>query len=172
MSAGRCRSTISKHVRAAFGVTINDVFVACCAGAVRRMLAERSFDSDSEPLVASIPLSRRPPDKMDGLGNYTAVDYVWLRSDIADPVERLQKCHEATSTMKDHFRDSEGGDLSSILAVLPPPAMQLLNKVIGAQGGKSGLMGNMVLSNVPGPPNTLYFGRSRVAQLVLDGPAF
>jgi WS/DGAT/MGAT family acyltransferase len=160
------------HARAAFGVTINDVFVACCAGAVRRLLVERGFDPDSEPLVASIPLSRRPPDKMDGLGNFTAVDYAWLRTDIADPIERLQKCHEAASTMKDHFRDSEGGDLSSILAVLPPPVMQLLNKIIGAKGGKSGLMGNMVLSNVPGPPQTLYFGRTRVANWFSMGQLF
>ncbi len=161
-----------KRVRAAFGVTINDVFLACCAGAVRRLLNERGFDPDGGPLVASIPLSRRGPENMDGLGNFTAVDFSWLRIDVADPVERLLKSHEAAEKMKEHFRDSEGGDLSSILGVLPPPGMRLLSKVVAAKGGKTGLMGNLVLSNVPGPRDTLYFGRTRVANWFSMGQLF
>lgn len=178
LSAGRryaCRSLPLedfKCVRAAFDVTINDVFVACCAGALRRLLSERGFDPDGGPLVASIPLSRRGPENMDGLGNFTAVDYLWLRTDVADPVERLRACHESATTMKEHFRESEGGDIGAILAVLPPPGMRLLNRVIASKAGKTGLLGNLVLSNVPGPSDTLYFGRTRVANWFSMGQLF
>ena len=146
-------------------MTINDVFLACAAGAVRRHLSQHNFAVDNEPLVAQIPMSRRPEEAMDGIGNYIAADYVRLRTDIADPVERLQKCHEAAVAMKEHFSASEGSDLASILALLPPYAMRLLNRVVGAKAAKGGgnaLAGNLVLSNVPGPPQTLYFGKTRL----------
>jgi WS/DGAT C-terminal domain len=148
------------------------VFVACCAGAVRRFLAERSYDPDRGPLVASIPLSRRGPENMDGIGNFTAVDYMWLGSDVADPVERLRKCHEAARAMKEHFVASEGGDIASILGVLPPPGARLLNRIIGSKQGRTGLMGNLVLSNVPGPPESLYFGSTRVENWFSMGQLF
>jgi diacylglycerol O-acyltransferase / wax synthase len=151
-----------KRIGAPFGFTVNDVFVSCCAGTVRRLLAERSYDPDRGPLVASIPLSRRGPENMNGIGNFTAIDYMWLRSDVADPVERLRKCHEAASVMKEYFKASEGGDLVSILGVLPPPGTWLLNRIIGSKQGRTGLLGNLVLSNVAGPPKPLYFGSTRI----------
>jgi diacylglycerol O-acyltransferase / wax synthase len=161
-----------KRIGATFGVTINDVFVACCAGAVRRFLADRSYDPDRGPLVASIPLSRRGPENMDGIGNFTALDYMWLRIDVADPVERLRQCHEAARAMKEHFKASEGGDLGSILGVLPPPAMRLLNRIIGSKQGRTGFFGNLVLSNVPGPPQPLYFGSTRIESWFSMGQLF
>jgi diacylglycerol O-acyltransferase / wax synthase len=128
LSLGRtyaCRSFALddfKRIGAAFGVTINDVFVACCAGAVRRLLADRSYDPDRGPLVASIPLSRRGPENMDGIGNFTAVDYMWLKIDVADPVERLRQSHEAARVMKEHFKASEGETLHRSSAFCRPPA--------------------------------------------------
>jgi WS/DGAT/MGAT family acyltransferase len=178
LSHGRtyvCRSFVLddfKRIGAAFGFTINDVFVACCAGAVRRLLADRSYAPDRGPLVASIPLSRRGPENMDGIGNFTAVDYMWLRIDVADPVERLRLSHEAASVMKEHFKASEGGDMASVLGVLPPPGTRLLNRIIGSKQGRTGLMGNLVLSNVPGPPQPLYFGSTRIQNWFSMGQLF
>jgi diacylglycerol O-acyltransferase len=168
LSPGRtyaCRSFALddfKRIGAPFGFTVNDVFVACCAGAVRRLLADLSYDPDRGPLVASIPLSRRRPENMDGIGNFSAADYLWLRIDVADPVERLRRSHEAASVMKAHFKASEGGDLVSILGVLPPAGTRLLNRIIRSKQGRIGLLGNLVLSNVPGPPQPLYFGSTRI----------
>ncbi len=163
-----------KRIRKAFGVTINDVFLACAAGAVRRLLVEQGFDPDREPLVAQVPLSRRPPEAMDGLGNFVAADYLWLRTDIGDPLERLRKCHESAVAMKEHFQAAEGSDLVSILALLPPHAMRLLSRLLGRQATKSGtgLSGNVILSNVPGPPQTLYFGKTRLTNWFSMGQIF
>jgi diacylglycerol O-acyltransferase / wax synthase len=109
---------------------------------------------------------------MDGIGNFTTADYMWLRIDVADPVERLRKSHEAASVMKEHFKASEGGDLASVLGVLPPPGSWLLNRIIASKQGRTGLLGNVVLSNVPGPPQPLYFGSTRIENWYSMGQLF
>jgi len=168
LSPGRryaCRSFALedfKRIGAPFGFTVNDVFVACCAGAMRRFLADLSYDPDRGPLVASIPLSRRGLENMDGIGNFSTAAYLWLRIDVADPLERLRKSHEAANLMKEHFRASEGGDLASVLGILPPAGTRLLNRLIRSKQGRTGLLGNVVLSNVPGPSEPLYFGSTRI----------
>jgi diacylglycerol O-acyltransferase / wax synthase len=90
----------------------------------------------------------------------------------ADPVERLRQSHEAATVMKEHFKASEGGDMASVLGVLPPPGTRLLNRIIGSKQGRTGLMGNLVLSNVPGPPQPLYFGSTRIQNWFSMGQLF
>lgn len=152
-----------KRVRASFGVTINDVFLACCGGTLRRFLAARGFDADTGPLVASVPLSQRAPEDMDELGNQTSLDYLWLRSDVADPVARLFACHESAAAMKEHFQATKGADIASVANILPPVVGRVFNRFVRSRKGKLSVFANVVLSNVPGPREPLYFGRLRVA---------
>ncbi|MDJ0869225.1 MAG: wax ester/triacylglycerol synthase family O-acyltransferase [Myxococcota bacterium] len=151
-----------KRVRASFGVTINDVFLACCAGALRRFLAERGFDPDTGPLVASVPLSQRKPEEMDALGNRTSLDYLWLRTDLADPVDRLRASHESADAMKAHFQASQGADLAALARIMPPFVGRLMDRYVRSRQGRLSVFANVVLSNVPGPRAPLYFDHSRV----------
>jgi diacylglycerol O-acyltransferase / wax synthase len=74
LSGGRSVAfgTVSfREVKAAkqhLGVTVNDIVVALCAGALRRRLAATG-DLPDEPLVAYIPVSVRLPDAKDPYGN-------------------------------------------------------------------------------------------------------
>jgi hypothetical protein len=74
--------------------------------------------------------------------------------------------------MKEHFKASEGGDMASVLGVLPPPGTRLLNRIIRSKQGRIGLLGNLVLSNVPGPPEPLYFGSTRIQKWFSMGQLF
>src|SRR5260370_1510291 len=49
-----------KQIKNAFGVSVNDVVMAMCAGALRRWLADREA-LPSQPLIAMIPVSVRDP---------------------------------------------------------------------------------------------------------------
>jgi len=164
VSAGRtfvCESIPLKDfitVSKGLGVTINDVFSCCVAGAVRRLLADLDYNPDTHPLIGATPFASTRPEGMEGLGNFATQDFSWVRSDIADPRERLQASHEANVEMKAHLKDVQaaGADISAVLQVLPPLTIKVLRKVIQRQRGRFGMFGNLVLSNVPGPREPLY----------------
>ncbi|MGH7734797.1 MAG: wax ester/triacylglycerol synthase domain-containing protein [Gemmatimonadales bacterium] len=57
-----------KAVKNAFGVSVNDVVMAMCAGALRRWLIDHDALPD-QPLIAMIPVSVRDPASQGALGN-------------------------------------------------------------------------------------------------------
>ena len=57
-----------KKVKSAAGVTVNDVVLAMCAGALRAYLLERS-KLPSTPLIAMVPVNLRAEKDADGGGN-------------------------------------------------------------------------------------------------------
>jgi diacylglycerol O-acyltransferase len=159
--------TVSKGL----GVTINDVFSNCVAGAVRRLLIDLDYDPHGHPLIGATPFAGERPEGMEGWGNFATTDLCWLRSDIDDPLERLQASHEANMEMKAHIREvmEAGADISSVLQVLPPWGVTMLRKAIHRKGGSFSLFGNMVLSNVPGPKHALYLDNWKLANWYSTG---
>ncbi len=57
-----------KTVKSAFGVSVNDVVMAMCAGALRRWLSDHQALPE-RPLIAMIPVSVRDPASKGALGN-------------------------------------------------------------------------------------------------------
>ncbi|MEZ0363073.1 wax ester/triacylglycerol synthase family O-acyltransferase [Mycobacterium sp. pUA109] len=94
-----CDLPTIKRVATAYGVTVNDVFLAVCSGALREFLLRRG-ELAAEPLTAVVPVSMRPPDG-DPWGNQVARWNVALATDIADPVARLRSIAAATRTARD-----------------------------------------------------------------------
>ena len=167
-----------KIVSKALGVTINDIFSSCVAGAVRRLLTDLQYDPDAHPLIGATPFAGKRPAGAEGIGNYATQDFSWLRSDIADPLERLRASHEANAEMKAHLKEVQeaGADINALMQVIPPFAVKLLRKAIHRQGGRFGMFGNLVLSNVPGPKDALYLDHWKVANWystgqIIDGSA-
>ena len=114
-----------KRISKGFGVTINDVFLCCAAGVLRRLLQDRRYDPDQHPLIAGTPFAGKRPEGWQGLGNFATVDYCWVHSEIEDPVERLRASHKAAVEMKEHMKETlaAGVDLSSLLQICPPWVM-------------------------------------------------
>ncbi|WCS20614.1 wax ester/triacylglycerol synthase family O-acyltransferase [Mycobacterium marinum] len=177
LSAGRtfvCDSVPLQHFSAvakALGVTINDVFSSCAAGALRRLLVDLDYDPDTHPLIGATPFAGERPLGMQGLGNYATVDYCWLRSDIADPSARLQASREANTQMKGHIKavKEAGADFNSVMQVLPPWGIKIIRKAIHRSRGRFGFFGNVVLSNVPGPKEALYLDHWKVSNWFSTG---
>ena len=126
--------TVSK----ALNVTINDVFSNCVAGAVRRLLIDLNYDPDAHPLIGGTPFAGERTAGKEGWGNFATVDFCWLRSDIADPVKRLQASHEANVEMKGHIKEVKeaGADISSVMQVVPPFGIPFIRKAIHRRGGR------------------------------------
>jgi WS/DGAT/MGAT family acyltransferase len=157
-----------KRVKNKFGVTVNDVVVALCAGVLRRFLLERGELPDV-PLVATVPVSVR--DKSDRPGrNQTTWMFCRLESQISNPAERIRTIAAGNSAAKDHtaamgptlLHDwTEFGGQTMFGA-----AMRILPRIPLS----SSPVYNMILSNVPGPQEQLYFLGCRVDSIYPLGP--
>ena len=144
-----------KRVKDRFGVTVNDVVVALCAGVLRRFLLERGELPDA-PMVATVPVSVH--EKSDRPGrNHTTWMFCRLESQISDPAERIRATAAGNTAAKDHtaaigptlLHDwTQFGGQSMFGA-----AMKILPRIPIS----SSPVYNLILSNVPGPQGQLYF---------------
>jgi WS/DGAT/MGAT family acyltransferase len=152
-----------KAVKNAHGVTVNDVAVSICAGAVRRWLLEHD-ELPNEPLVAQIPVSVRTGDQIGTYGNRILLMSAPLFTDIADPVLRLQRTHEGLADMKERYRALPAELLQDANNFIPPAvfaqAAQLTFRLSTSRPGRPAW--NLVISNVPGPQVPLYMAGARL----------
>jgi WS/DGAT/MGAT family acyltransferase len=133
-------------------VTLNDVFVAVAGGAARKYL-ERHGELPVASLTALMPISLRT-DASAG-GNEVAGVPVRVRSDIADPVERLLAVHEESRSSKAQAEKLGLDLLKNLFDVLPPLAVSVLVDRVMLPGI------NMAVSNVRGPDQAMYLAGAR-----------
>ncbi|MCW2778540.1 MAG: acyltransferase [Frankiales bacterium] len=146
-----------KAVKKAYGVTVNDVVVALCAGAVRRWLLEQDALPE-EPLVAQVPVSVRTPEQSMTYGNRILMLGAPLHTQVADPVERLRRTSEDLQVMKTRHKALPADLLTDVNHFLPPALFSRAARLmldLGARGVVRPTW-NLVVSNVPGPQFDLY----------------
>lgn len=146
-----------KAVTKALGMTINDGFLSCCAGAVRRYL-EAEGRTPEQPMIATMPLAVLPLAEREVAGNFSSIDYVLLHTELADPLERLRLSSASAKVTKEHFEATKDADLMSLLEVTPGGLVTLLAKLNARTKGRFDPFANVVVSNVPGPRQSLYLG--------------
>ena len=149
---------------------VNDVVMALCAGALRGYLADHGELPD-KPLIAMVPSSVQGQSDRPGRNQLSGM-FCNLQTHIEDPVQRLDAIAESNRHAKEHS------------ASLGPTLLLDLAQSIsrGAFGAMMGLMSrsplgntaihNVIVSNVPGPPMTLYSGGAEVKGLYPLGPIF
>lgn len=156
-----------KRAKDRFGVTVNDVVHTLCAGVLRRFLLERG-ELPEQPLVATVPVSVH--DKTDRPGrNQTTWMFCRLESQISDPAERIRAIAAGNAAAKDHTA-AMGPTLLHDWTQFGGPtmfgtAMRILPRI---PIGRSAY--NLVLSNVPGPRDQLYFLGCQVDAMYPLGP--
>ena len=144
------------------GVTLNDVLLAMSAGALRSYLLERNALPDT-PLVAMTPVSlRNETDGEDATGNAVGAILASLATDEADPERRLARVAESTKRAKGVLRGLSQLQATALSAgVMLPMA---INSLTGMYRFGT-LPFNIVISNVPGPRDSLYLHGSRLSGL-------
>ena len=135
----------------AAGVTINDVVLAMCSGALRRYLEEQD-ELPEHSLRALVPVSVREKDDFD---SPLAISYIIadLGTRHEDPADRLEAIVESTRAGKQML-----GELTSREASLYAMLMQtplLLASMMGVADWFPPV--STVISNVPGPKEQLYW---------------
>ena len=154
-----------KTISKGFGVTINDVFLCCAAGAIRQLFLDNKYNPDQSPLIAGTPFAGERPEGMEGMGNFVTMDYCWLHTDIEDPLQRLHASHKAAGEMKEHLQKmvAMNADFGAIMKVLPPVCVKAFSWWLREKKkGSLSLFANVALSNVPGPRKPLFLDKYKL----------
>lgn len=147
-----------REVRAAFGVTVNDVFLACVAGSVREFLIEQG-EPCNEPMVTTMAFVYRLLGERERPGgNFSSADDLWLHIEIADPVERLRVQSASATATKSHYQALMSADPFVLVDLIPGSVAEAALRLDERTKGRISPGCNLVVSNVPGPKETIYFG--------------
>ena len=145
-----------KAVKNAFRVSVNDVVMAMCAGALRRWLADHDALPDS-PLIAMIPVSVRDPASKAAMGNKVSAMLATLPTNVSDPGERVGIVHAATQMAKSQQAAMPQGLIDQVSDFSPPALTARAARVVFATGVLHRLPPfNLCISNVPGPNVPVY----------------
>ncbi|WOE32798.1 MULTISPECIES: wax ester/triacylglycerol synthase family O-acyltransferase [unclassified Acinetobacter] len=158
-----------KKIAKNFNVTLNDVILAICSGALRQYLILHDALPE-KPLIAMIPASIREDDS--DVSNRITMILANLATNQTDPLARLMTIHRSVLNAKQKFRRMSANQILSYSAFVY--SLAGLNILSGLMPQRQAF--NLVISNVPGPREPLYWNGAKLdalypASIVLDGQA-
>jgi WS/DGAT/MGAT family acyltransferase len=150
------------------GATINDVMLTVVTGALHKYLKAEGELPD-EPLTCGCPIDVRDKNEKDTGGNVIGFMGVNLHTQIEDPLERFQAIHDSANKAKAHAQASDVRINKEIMDTVPGGLMTAAMRVTAAMGVNTTPF-NTMLTNVPGPPNQLYFAGAQIVEGFGIGP--
>lgn len=155
-----------KRIGKAFNCTVNDVVLTICGSALREYLISQNALPDA-PLIAMVPVSLREDDSIGG--NNIATILANLGTHIADPANRLAVIKASVQDAKARYQNMSKSEILNYTALtLAPTGLNLLTGLAPKWQAF-----NVVISNVPGPREPLYWNGARLTgmypvSIVLD----
>lgn len=162
---------IRRIKQAVEGATVNDVMLTIVAGALRNYLLAKN-ELPEKTLVAGAPVNVRRDDEVGAGGNVVSMMSIALRTDIADPLQRLQTVHEEAAQSKAYHNAMGARMMADISNSLPSHIAALGFRAASAAGllARSKPIFNTVVTNVPGPQVPLYMSGARLVRSYGTGP--
>jgi diacylglycerol O-acyltransferase len=152
-----------KRIGKTLGGTVNDVLIAVLTGALRDYMLEVGDDPDAGDLRAMVPVNLRALDAPLELGNQFGLVYLSLPISIVDPLQRLYEVKRRMDVLK-----------SSPEAILTYQVLNALGRLPGDLATFAtnyfATKASAVLTNVPGPQETLYMAGAPMRQLMFWVP--
>ncbi|MFG2939715.1 wax ester/triacylglycerol synthase family O-acyltransferase [Streptomyces sp. NPDC048282] len=146
-----------RTVAKAADVTINEVLLSACGGALRRCLAAAGA-LPARSLTAGTPVSTRESGDAT-TANAFGMTVMSLGTDVADPLERLRTVARSSAIAKQELKELPKGATGLYGALFTWPFVA--QNVLGAGGGTRPPY-NVVVSNIPGSSKQQYFTGSRL----------
>ncbi|MEE4638666.1 MAG: wax ester/triacylglycerol synthase family O-acyltransferase [Wenzhouxiangella sp.] len=152
-----------KAVGHALGATVNDVLISVMTGALHRYLIESGDDPESLTMRATVPVNLRPLEHARDLGNHFGLVFLDLPIGETNPLARLYQVAEFMEQLKRSKQAVMSLGLLAVLgmgpAALQKPALELFSR-----------KASTVLTNVPGPQQTLYMAGSPIREMMFWVP--
>ncbi|MEO8310384.1 MAG: WS/DGAT domain-containing protein, partial [Caldimonas sp.] len=153
-----------KAVGKALNCSVNDVLLACAASAIGGYLREHGDDPSGKEIRAMVPVNLRPLDQAWQLGNRFGLAPVLLPIGLANTVECVYAVRARMSELK--------GSYQPLLAYALLGASGALTKTL--QDAISDIFlrkTTAVMTNVPGPAESLVFCGSTLRQSIFWVPS-
>ena len=159
-----------KKVKNSIGATVNDAAITIVGGALRKYL-EHHNELPKQSLAAMAPINVRSDADASG-GNVVSSMTVAVRSDIADPLDRLRAVHEGTQDAKE-LNNAVGAKAMTDYTQFIPSTLTALAARLSSRWGLANRIKptfNCVITNVPGPQFPLYSTGARMIANYGTGP--
>lgn len=162
-------------LRKIMNVSINDIILSICAGAIRKYLQEKE-KLPVQPLVANVPISIRVKGEKQEMDNQISNMLVRIATHIDNPIERLEYIQEQTSLGKSRHKAVGAKALSKMADAVPFGLANLAAGLYSKYNIKEFHRPpfNVTITNVPGPQIPLYLRGHKILSIfgltpVLDG---
>jgi diacylglycerol O-acyltransferase / wax synthase len=143
--------------------TVNDVLLACAAGALRGYLLDIGERVDGVTIRATVPVNLRPLEHAKKLGNHFGLVFLELPIGEGNPLRRLER---VAASMRDLKRSKQAALTFGLLAAvgMAPPAVQRMALELFSRKATT------VATNVPGPQMPLYLTGRKVDEFMFWVP--
>ncbi|MDZ3832277.1 MAG: wax ester/triacylglycerol synthase family O-acyltransferase [Sphingopyxis sp.] len=148
------------------GATVNDVVIATVGGALRKYL-EKHKELPKNSLVAVAPINLRGKGGKDGKastpGNQVSAMSIPVRTDIADPLDRLAAIRDYTVEAKEAKAGVSARIMTDLSQHVPGATMAAVARILTSE--RFAVRGtNLFISNVPGAQVPLYLAGAQLVQ--------
>ncbi len=144
-----------KSVGKVLDCTVNDVLMACAAGALRQYMLDMGETPPDIGIRATVPVNLRPLEHAKKLGNHFGLVFLDLPVHEANPIARLFAVRTCMQKLKSSRQAMVSFGLLAALGLGPAmvqrPALEMFSRKATA-----------VATNVPGPSAPLYLAGCKI----------
>ncbi len=152
-----------KAVGRALGCSVNDVLLACVAGAIRSYLMARGEQVDGCELRAMVPVNLRDPRQWKELGNKFGLVPLLLPIGVENPIARVFEVRRRMEALKTGY--------TAMVSMVMLGAAGFAPRVIQTQAlDFLARKASAVMTNVPGPQHALFLAEARVTRMMFWVP--
>lgn len=148
-----------KRLGHAMNAKVNDVLLGAVAGALRHYFDTRDEPTDEVVVRSLIPVNLRPPEQAFNLGNRFGLVYLDLPVGLDDRLERVLTVKEEMDEIK---ASAEAITAFGVIQALGYVPLSMEDWVVRLFSRKA----SAVMTNVPGPQETLHMKGRRVQHVM------
>jgi len=150
---------VMREVKEKAGGTINDVVLACVAGATRTYLEKHDVAVNEIDFRAFIPVSTRTAEERGKLGNRVSLLVARLPVDEPDPRRRMERVIEETREIKGSDQIQGAKTLEELSDLTTTALLTQFSRLAASRRSY-----NMVVTNVPGPAASVYMEGAKLVE--------
>jgi diacylglycerol O-acyltransferase len=153
-----------KTIGKGLNCSVNDVLLACVAGAVGEYLRAHGDDPAGQEIRAMVPVNLRPMEQAHELGNRFGLAPLVLPVGIVNPIERVYEVRRRMAALKGSYQPLLAFGVLALAGVLVKGAQDALLETFSRKA-------TAVMTNVPGPAEPLRLCGSTLRQTMFWVPA-